>query len=713
MTEDATVHNQVGSADIGPVVQAGTIRHISLSTAPARAAQQGVPVPRQLPPVPAGFVGRADELARLSAALDETAGQGGTVVISALAGAGGIGKTWLALRCAHQHLDRFPDGQLFVDLHGFSPANAPLDPPVVVRRFLDALGVDPGRIPADPDARAALFRSLVADRRMLILLDNAIDATQVAPLLPGGSCTVLVTSRRHLSSLVIRRGAHHLRVGVLAPVEARQALITRLGAERVAAEPDAVEELLAYCGGFPLALGIVAGRARTTPDPPLAELAAELRDHATRLGALDSEDPSASLPATLSWSLRTLTDEQARVFGLLGLAPGPDISLAAAAGLTGLSTTRTRVVLRGLEQSCLLDRDAAGRYRMHDLVRLYATDTHHLPDDLADAALRRVVDFYLHTAYAADRLLHPERPPIRVDPPVPGVHARTLSNAAAAMSWFDSEHACLLAAHHTAIARGWHHTVWRLAWVLRTFHVRRGHRHDRLAVWRAAVAAAAYLPDPGSRTLAHRFLGLAYVSLGRHKEAIGHLDRALALAEQHHDTAEQARTHQMAAWFWGQRGDHRRALDHVTRARDLYVALDQPVPAAEALNKAGWFTARLGDHDTARAHCQAALDLHRRHHNSEGEAAALESLGYIAHHAGHHRQAITHYRRALAIVRDRGHTYAAAGILDRLGRPYAALFQHDHARTAWREALDLYREQGRDEDAARVQRQLDDGVRPQ
>jgi hypothetical protein len=296
---------------------------------------------------------------------------------------------------------------------------------------------------------------------------------------------VIVTSRDHLASLVASNGAHHLPVDVLSEHEARAMLSARLGAGRLAAEADAGDELLAYCGGYPLALSIVAGRAHTHPHLPLATLAAELRT--AGLDALDEDDPAVSLPAVLSWSYRTLTDEQARVFCLLGIAPGPDISLAAAASLTGLPTGDARVVLRGLERASLLHQDIPGRWRMHDLIRHYATDRagHDVPDADREAAFRQVLDFYLHTVYSAARLLEPHREPIQLDAPAPGCHPHPLPNHAAAIDWFDDEHLCLLATQPIAAAHGWHQHVWRMTWALHSFLWRRGHSQDHLDVWRA------------------------------------------------------------------------------------------------------------------------------------------------------------------------------------------------------------------------------------
>ncbi|WP_461122807.1 ATP-binding protein [Saccharothrix stipae] len=713
------------SGGAGGVVQAGVVHgDVHLHAAPPPPTQV---IPRQLPAAPALFAGRAADLAELDRALTTTAPPdradvavpgparaelpvaGTTVMVSAIGGAGGIGKTWLALAWAHRHLDRFTDGQLFVDLRGFSPAGEPMSSGVAVRGFLDALGVDPCRIPTDPDAQAALYRSLVAGRRMLIVLDNAATADQVVPLLPGSpTCTVLVTGRRKLVSLIDRHGARHLTLGVLAHAEAHALLARRLGTDRVAAEPDAVNDLVDLCGGYPLALSITARNASTHPGIALAEIAAELRK--LGLETLDHDtDPVASLSAVLSWSLRPLTDEQRTVFGLLGIAPGPDTTLPAAACLTDLPPARARRALSALEEASLLERRPHGRYAMHDLVRAYAATTARgWPDDVREVALVRVGDFHLHTAHAADRLLFPHRELLRPDPPAPGVHPHPLPDAATAMAWLEAEHATLLATQRAAVALGRHHVVWHLAWVLETFHVRRGHRRDALATWRAALDVVAHLPDPATRSRAHRFLGRACSLLGLHEKAAGHLNRALDLAVRHHDPTEGAHAHHELAVALERLSDDRRALDHARHALDLHRTLDQPVQEANVLNSVGWLAARLGEFDTARDHCGAALTLHRHHRNPDGEAATLDSLGFIAHRTGDHHQAIGHYHQALTLFRTLGNAYDVAETLGNLGHPHASLGQHDRARAVWWEALELYREQGRDTEAQHLQRQLDD-----
>jgi tetratricopeptide (TPR) repeat protein len=665
------------------------------------------PVPHQLPAAPGSFTGRADELATLTAAVDTTARSGTTLVISAIAGAGGMGKTWLALHWAHQHIDRFPDGQLFVDLRGFSPDSQPMSAEVAVRGFLDALGVEPGHIPVDQHAQTSLFRSLVADKRILILLDNAVDTAQVTALLPGSpTATVLVTSRNHLPGLLTAHGAHHLSVKVLTDTEAHALLTTRLGADRVATERTAADQLVTYCRGLPLALSIVAGRAHTHPNLPLATLAAELRG--AGLDALgDDGDPTASLPTVLSWSYRALTNDQATMFGLLGIAPGPDISLPAATSLAGLPIARARAVLRGLEQASLLGQDTSGRYRMHDLIRRYAADyTHNDADDDWETALRRVVDFYLHTAVSGERLLDPTRPTIQLAPPVPGCLPHPLLDYSGAMAWFQTEHSCLLTAQHMAAARGWHLIVWQLAWSLFTYHSRRGCLRDGIAVWQAGLAAADNLDDDAIQAHSHHQLGRSYALAGHHGQALDHLQRALTLAEHLHHRSLQAHINRMLAVAAEQQGDDQQALQHATQALHLYQALDNPLREAEAHNGVGWYAARLGQHDQARAHCETALIVHRRHHHRDGEAATLRILGYIAHHTGQHLRAIDYYQQALAVRRDQSNTYQEANVLDGIGYPHLALGQREQARAAWQQALQLYQIQYRVADAHRIQQQL-------
>ncbi|MCO5997880.1 AfsR/SARP family transcriptional regulator [Actinoallomurus rhizosphaericola] len=369
---------------------------------PASPAPGATRVPRQLPAPPSPFIARADELA----ALDRTlGGPGRTVRISAIGGGAGVGKTWLALHWAHGNADRFPDGQLYVDMRGFDPAEPPMTPEAAVRTFLEALGAETTAVPENLDAQAALYRTLIADKRMLIVVDNVRDTAQVTPLLPGSpSSVVLVTGRNQLAGLVTAHGARPITVDVLPPDAAGRLLDTRLGTHRTRAEPRAVADLLAYCGGLPLALSIVAARASMRPDLPLALLAEKMRAGIAGLDALDAGEATADLRAVFAGSYRTLTPEAARLFRLLSLHPGRDIAHPAAAALAGLPRDRARALLAELFRAHLITERAPGRFAMHDLLRLYAAEQARTCDTEAErsAACHRVLDHYLHTADTAE-----------------------------------------------------------------------------------------------------------------------------------------------------------------------------------------------------------------------------------------------------------------------------------------------------------------------
>ena len=673
-----------------------------------------LPPPQQLPPAPPQFVGRTPELTQITDALDTAAKTGTTVVISALAGTGGIGKTALALHWAHANLHRFPGGQLFLDLQGFSPTATSVQPAEAVRGFLDAFGIEPDRIPADLHARTGLYRSLVASKRMLIVLDNAASIEQVEPLLPSSpSCTVLVTSRRRMAGLATGYGARLVDLDVMSESDARALLLGRLGPEQVATYPAAVADLLAMCAGLPLALQIVASRAGHHPDFPLAALAEELHDTVARLDGLDAGDVHTNLRAVLSWSAQHLSAPAADVFGLLGIAPGNDIGLHAAASLAALPTRQVRAVLRELENASLIQQHVPGRYRMHDLIRLYAADTNHRDSAGREAALRRLVDFYTRTALVGDERLNPFRDRrgihILAHPPAPGCQFVPILDEAVALTWFDTEHLCLLAAQQTGITYGWHQSIWELAWAMNTFHSRRGRLHDQLAVWLAGLAAAHQLStaqQSHAHTVAHQSLGYAYARLGHHDEAHAHLRKALAQAG-HEEPATEAHIHRTFAWDLGRQRKFHLALEHASRARDLYRQLNHPEWEAQAVNDMAWLFARLGDHDQTRTHCRLALAL-CRHDDGYVQATVWENMGRLDHDNGNYQQAMAHYQQAVTALRRLGDTYDAADILDGMSHTYAALGQHDHARTVWREARQLYQEQGRDTNVVRVQRQLND-----
>ncbi|HJP80074.1 MAG TPA: BTAD domain-containing putative transcriptional regulator [Pseudonocardiaceae bacterium] len=675
------------------------------TSAPAPATAAGPTVPRQLPAAPASFTGRERELAALTRILDDTSDAGGPVVISATSGTGGIGKTWLTLYWAHQQRGRFPDGQLFVDLRGFSPEGRPMAPEIAVRGFLDALGVPDTQIPTSLDAQTALWRSLLVGRRMLIVLDNAADTRQVRPLLPGGtSNTVFVNSRDHLTGLLSSHGAHRLDLDILSPTEAADLLRTRLGPARLGAEPDAVRELLALCGGFPLALSIVAGQALTHPDFPLATLAAELRE--SSLIALDDDDPAASLPSVLSWSYAALSAEQARVFGLLGIAPGPDIALDAATCLISLPPQRTRTILRALVGASLLREDVPGRYSMHDLVRAYARET---AGAEATEALRRLADFYLLTAYAGEIAINPARPRITLPRPADGVAPLALEGIDAVMTWFTAEYQNLCALHQDIAARDWYAQTWQLSWALGTFRTRTGRLHDEVAFWRTSLAAVMRLDDPAVEALARQLLGNACARVELFGEAIDLLSESALMAAAIGDVLTEAFSERGLGRALGVQERMTEALAHNRHALELFERIGNPAWIASELNNVGWVAAHLGDYEYAKSCCEKALEMTRRHRPDDVSITGLvlDSLGYIAGSMGRHRESVAYYEQARAQFALNDDTYFDAETLDHLGYPYRALGEFDKAREAWKAALRLYREHERYTDVHRIQDLLD------
>ena len=442
---------------------------------PVSRLRAAAPVPAQLPGDVAHFTGRVEQLNTLT---ELSARAGGTAAVTAIGGSAGIGKTALALHWAHQHTARFPDGQLYVNLRGFDPAGTPVPAEAALHGFLDALGVEPAQIPPGLEERAGLYRSLLARRRMLVVLDNARDADQVRPLLPGSAdCLVLVTSRDQLSGLVAVHGAQSLTLDLLTPGEARDLLAHRLGAARVATQSEVVGELVELCARLPLALNITAARAGMRPDFPLAVFAAELRETRDRLAVLDAGDPATNVRAAFSWSYQTLSPAAARMFRLLGIHPGPDITTPAAASLTALDRDQARTALNELTHAHLLTEHTPGRYTFHDLLRAYATEQSHThdTDEQRSQALHRALDHYIHTVRRADRLLNSPggRAPLAVPEPEPGVTPETPADDQQAWNWFTAEYQVLLAAIARAAAHGLDARIYQLAETLPIFYRQR------------------------------------------------------------------------------------------------------------------------------------------------------------------------------------------------------------------------------------------------
>ncbi|MGD0558726.1 MAG: BTAD domain-containing putative transcriptional regulator [Streptosporangiaceae bacterium] len=493
-------------------------------------------IPRQLPAPARNFTGRIGERDVLSGLLDQASREADGVAIAVLTGMAGIGKTTLAVNWAHQVADRFPDGQLFVNLREFCPSGAPLTSTEALRGFLTALGVPPARIPADTGGRAALYRSTLARRRMLIVLDNATDTEQVRPLLPGSpGCLVLVTSRNRLTGLAAAEGADLLTLDVLSNGESYSLLVKILGAERVIAEPEAVSELIALCGGLPLALCAAAARVAASPDlPPLATLGAAMRDKRGQLDVLETGEAATSVRVGFSWSSVRVSEPAARMFQMLAVHPGPDITVPAAASLAGLDQAQAYLALAELRDGHLVTEHVCGRYMFSDLLRAYATEAAHTHISVAEqhAAVCRALEHYVRTASVASALLYPYLAQRKRDHPREGVLPERICDAGQAAEWFESERHVLLAAIRQAADGGYDPYAWELPWAAGLFF--RGERNWRKLAdaQETALEVADKLGDLTGQALARHHLGWLRFWLGEDTEACRHLVEGIALSRQ-------------------------------------------------------------------------------------------------------------------------------------------------------------------------------------
>jgi DNA-binding SARP family transcriptional activator/Tfp pilus assembly protein PilF len=665
-----------------------------LEAPPAGAAIARTAVPRELPARVRHFTGRDDELAALTKMLDRS----GTpdpeaIVISAIGGTAGVGKTALAVHWAHQVADRFADGQLYVNLRGFDPSGTPVTPAEAVHGFLVALGMPAGRIPVQQNAQVSLYRSLLAGKQVLIVLDNARDEAQVRPLLPASPASlVIVTSRNQLAGLAAADGARLLNLDVLTRAEAVQLLAARIGAGRAAAEPEAVDEIARLCAHLPLALAVAAARAAARPRFALTELAAELGDTDGRLDALDAGDPVASVRTVFSWSYQQLSATAGRLFRLLGLHPGPDISVPAVASLAGIDQPQARRLLRELARDCLITEHVPGRYAFHDLLRAYAADLAREYDSESDcdAATARVLDHYLHTAGHSSMLLQPSREPIVLAPPRPGTCPERPAGHRQALGWFDAEHQVLLAAVTFAAETGADRHAWQLPCAMTVCLHRRGHPQEQVTVMGRAVAAATRLDDALGQAMSVRYLGIAYTGTGDYDQARVHLERCLPLYQRLGDRMGEGWAQHNLALLAEAQGRYADALGHDEQALRLFRAIGHEAGEAYMLNGVGWFLALLGDYQRARMFCEQSLALMTKVGDDSSTYFAWDTLGYAELHLGDFAQAAAHFETALRLCRDSGNRLTEAEILTHAGDAREAAGELPQARQAWRQALAIY-----------------------
>jgi DNA-binding SARP family transcriptional activator len=658
------------------------------ATAATAGGGDGLARPMMLPTAVPGFTGRERELQVLSGAAGRP---GGPVLITAIGGTAGVGKTALAVHWARRAAAGFPDGQLYVNLRGFGPAE-PLAPAEALRGFLDALQVPAAQIPADLNGQQALYRTLLDGRRMLILLDNARDPEQVRPLLPvSPTSVVVVTSRDELAGLIAADGARPITLDVLGDAEAYQLMAERLGAARLAAEPAAARELVALCARLPLALAITAARAVAHPCFTLAALAAELRDARDRLDALSTGEDATDVRAVLSWSYRQLSPRTARMFRLLGLHPGPDITVPAAASLAGLDLPEAAGQLRELAHRHLVAEPAPGRYAFHDLLHAYAAEKAAATGGKADrdAAIHRMLDHYLHTAHAAAVLIKPSRQRLDLGPAAAGTAPEVLGGYEPAMAWLAAERQVLLAAVAIAFEAGFETYAWQLAYVMCDFLERAGRWDECKVIQQTAVTAAARIGDAAGQAASLRYLASAEVLLGDYDQARTHLADCIRLYQELGDRLGEAYAYHDLGGLDDCQGRHAAASGCHERALALFSAAGHQVGQGLELNAIGWNQAMRGDYLSARTSCRRALVLLREAGHRHAEAHTLDSLGYAEHHLGRLAEAARCYQQAVSLFRQLGVRLAEAETLACLGDTRLAAGHPDAARDAWSRALEI------------------------
>jgi tetratricopeptide (TPR) repeat protein len=608
--------------------------------------------PDQLPPATAGFTGRVRELARLDALLGRRESTPTAVVC--LHGMAGVGKTTLAVHWAHQAAGRLPDGTVYLDLRGFDSSPAAVAVDEALPALLEKLGVQ--RIPEGTTARVRLYRSLVTGRRMLILLDNARDAEQVRAVLPGvPGVFVLITSRIQLTSLIVREQAQALGLDVLGEHEARTMVRARLGAGRADPEAD-LTRIVAFCGGLPLALTLVAAGGALRPALPLVTA---LGGQGDTLDVLSDPDLTIDVRAVFSWSYRNLGPEAARTFRLMSVHPGPRLSLSAVVSLADRPLRTVRAALGELVVANLVQQVAPDRFALHDLLRAYAGELCSSEDGgpARTAALLRIVQHYLQ--------------------------------ASPARSWLVLERRTLVTLIDHALEAGLDPQVGQLVAVLSDDLQRHGHWHDEISIQSAALVAAQRLRDRRAQAGAHRSLGHGYARVHEREPALENLNQALNLFLALGDPPAQARTLRFLSFLDAEFGAYEAALRWGQRAERLSAECGDDIGQAAALNSCGWCQAHLGHQAEALELCRRAQHMFQQSGVRDREACAWDSLGFIHDRLGDRQEAWNCYRRAASLFREAGDGYNEAETLDRLGDSHLQAGDPVVAAQVWSQALHL------------------------
>ena len=729
-------------ADPGPQLQAlhqQILRGDDALALPVKGSHLRVPVPRELPADVAAFTGRAAELGQLDQLLmpagtkqTSRAAVGRTpanaAVISAVSGTAGVGKTALALHWAHRVAGAFPDGQLYTDLHGYDAAQ-PLSPADALTGFLRALGVDGADIPSSQDERAARYRSLLAGKQMLIVLDNASTVEQVRPLLPGAAtCATIVTSRDSLAGLVARDGATRLELDLL-PLPDAVNLLRDLIGPRADAHPRAAAELAVRCARLPLALRVAAELAAARGEVALADLVAELGDQRRRLDLLDAAgDPRTAVRAVFSWSYRNLDSGAARAFRLMGLHPGAEFDSYAVAALTGTGQEHAAQLMSILTRAHLLQSAGSSRYAMHDLLRAYARElTAEEGQGEQQQALTQLLDYYLYTAADAMDIIMPGERHRRPRIPVPPAPVPVLADPAAARQWLDSERVNLVTLIRCAAEGTWPGQAVRLAATLFRYLDYGSHYAEAAVIHDFACRAARRTGDHVAEAEALNNLGVAELRQGRDQQAAEQHRQALALSRQvDNQTGAAAALNNLGIVHYHQ-GLYSEAADQYRQALTVFRAIGDQHSAASVLGNLAAISQRQGhdqqaagyleqalelfrdtgnldgeatvlgmladisqqhsEYEQAVAYLQQALELFGQTGNRDGEASALDSLAGIDQQQDHYQQAVEHLQRALELFRETGNQHGETVALNGLGRAFLAAGQNENARDYYSAAL--------------------------
>ena len=714
-----TVRSQLAEelgADPGPELQrvhADLLAGRTPPTARSEGAASPWLVPQQLPADIDGFTGRGAALQWFDECLDPDEGLSRRpVAIAAIAGAAGIGKSALAIHAAHQHASRFPDGQLYVDLQAATAGLRPVTPLEVLGRFLRVLGAEASAIPTDLDEASAAFRSRVADRRLLVVLDNAADAAQVRPLVPAGSgCAVLVTSRAVLSGL---DGARHLHLDVLEPAEAVDLLGRLAGHERVAAEPEAAADVARCCAWLPLALRIAGARLAARPTWPVRAMADRLADAQRRLDELETADAGARASFAVSYDqLRASADPvdqaAAGAFGLLGMLDGPEVGVPAMASLLDVPHAAAERVLERLVDVRLLETPAPGRYRLHDLLRLYARElAQQKPEHERRAALTRVLAFYLATVRQTLALLRPGD--FRLDRVDHRWRDGGLSFAddQAALTWLEAERANLVAAVYQAASEPGlpDEIATQLAHMLYGFFMVRGHWGDWAQINQIALDVARAKGDRVAEAQVHSDLGVRNWRLGRYEDAMVGLQESLAIRRSVGDRPGQAASMANLGLVHLSQGRYEQALACQRECLAISRSIGDPRGEAAGLHNIGEINLRLARYDEASACLLEGLALHRQMGDRRTQASTFNGLGALYARQGRYEQAMTTQHEGLALFRQLGDRDGEAVCLADIGVVHRRQGRHERSLDRLRESLSIREQLGDQRGQSEVLREI-------